>query len=556
MDHSSRASHLYPTILAISGFLVLTGTGLKAAELHIGGATTSITPDRPVPLSGQMHTRIAKQVESPVTATALALESRQGDKVLDQAILVSCDLVAIRDGIIEPVRRAAQGTDSRLRRAEAHPERHAHPHRTRDAGRVYDIPPEGVIRPAEYREFLIERVTGRGRGSLEGPEAGLVGWGLGHAVVAQNRRAVYADGHAEMYGKTDKRELPPDRGLRRPRRRGPLLLGPRPAAAWPRRSTSPARRRRWRDGSAVNADFWHEVREQLRARHGNDLLVLAWTGAGGRPVAPPDVPQGRRGADANAPRAHPAPGAGAAGRPGLGRSLRGGPQGDAPRRAPRPQGRADRSAGTAGDRDRGIHATAKNQAETLSKDPSKHARRGLAPGGRRPLERQQAGSVPPYDDGAARHPPGRRGDRDQRLRAVHRLRHRRSRPAAGPSRRFSSSSRGRDLRPHRAGRRGGGYSAIVQSSRVGPEGGQVLVERTLEAINALLAGSLSPEPRAGIQPLFGTVSRPARPGRPQVSAVRPGLRRTAVGTRRGVGTTPNERHQTYAMGYDHLFDVE
>ena len=28
-------------------------------------------------------------------------------------------------------------------------------------------------------------------------------WGLGHAVVGQNRRAVYADGHAEMYGQTD-----------------------------------------------------------------------------------------------------------------------------------------------------------------------------------------------------------------------------------------------------------------------------------------------------------------------------------------------------------------
>jgi hypothetical protein len=32
---------------------------------------------------------------------------------------------------------------------------------------------------------------------------------------------------------------------------------------------------------------------------------------------------------------------------------------------------------------------------------------------------------------------------------------------------------------------GGGYSAIVQSNRVGPEGGQVLVERTLELLNSL-----------------------------------------------------------------------
>ncbi|MBM3335577.1 hypothetical protein FJY63_13035, partial [Candidatus Sumerlaeota bacterium] len=33
--------------------------------------------------------------------------------------------------------------------------------------------------------------------------------------------------------------------------------------------------------------------------------------------------------------------------------------------------------------------------------------------------------------------------------------------------------------------RGGGYGAVIQSSRIGPEGGQVLVERTLEAINAM-----------------------------------------------------------------------
>ena len=33
--------------------------------------------------------------------------------------------------------------------------------------------------------------------------------------------------------------------------------------------------------------------------------------------------------------------------------------------------------------------------------------------------------------------------------------------------------------------RGGGYSAIVHSNLVGPEGGQVLVDRTVEAINAM-----------------------------------------------------------------------
>ncbi|HEU5117804.1 MAG TPA: hypothetical protein VFT74_14350, partial [Isosphaeraceae bacterium] len=74
--------------------LLVAITECPAAELHIGGASVSITPDQPVALAGQMHTRISQGVESPVTATALALESREGDRSVDQAILVSCDLVS------------------------------------------------------------------------------------------------------------------------------------------------------------------------------------------------------------------------------------------------------------------------------------------------------------------------------------------------------------------------------------------------------------------------------------------------------------------------------
>ena len=39
--------------------------------------------------------------------------------------------------------------------------------------------------------------------------------------------------------------------------------------------------------------------------------------------------------------------------------------------------------------------------------------------------------------------------------------------------------------PTERAERGGGYSAIVESSTVGSEGGQVLVERTVEMINSL-----------------------------------------------------------------------
>jgi hypothetical protein len=35
---------------------------------------------------------------------------------------------------------------------------------------------------------------------------------------------------------------------------------------------------------------------------------------------------------------------------------------------------------------------------------------------------------------------------------------------------------------------GGGYSAVIQSSRIGPDGGQVLVEKTVAAMQRLWAG--------------------------------------------------------------------
>src|SRR4051812_48827670 len=95
-----------PSFSILAAALIAAGlSDSRAAELHVGGAAVGITPDRPVALAGQMHTRVARDVESPVTATALALESRDGETVLDQAVLISCDLVAIDASVLEQVRR-------------------------------------------------------------------------------------------------------------------------------------------------------------------------------------------------------------------------------------------------------------------------------------------------------------------------------------------------------------------------------------------------------------------------------------------------------------------
>jgi hypothetical protein len=252
----------------------------RAAELHVGAATVSITPDRPVALQGQMNTRISTGVRSPVTATALALESRAGDRSIDQAILVACDLVGIDRPVLERARDLLgdrlPGFDARKLVVSA---THTHTAPVYQEG-WYTIPRDGVMQPAEYAEFLAGRIAEAAEGAWKSRRAARVGWGLGHAVVAQNRRAVYADGKAVMYGATDKDDF---RGIDGPEDQGVevlvfwdadgALIATAVNVACPSQEVE--------GESTIDADFWHEIRQALKAKHGAELQVLGWTGAAG-----------------------------------------------------------------------------------------------------------------------------------------------------------------------------------------------------------------------------------------------------------------------------------
>ena len=69
----------------------------KEDKVLIGWASKDITPKRPVILHGQHHVRISQRVNDPLTVTALAIESTQGE----QAVMVSCDMVSVREVILE-----------------------------------------------------------------------------------------------------------------------------------------------------------------------------------------------------------------------------------------------------------------------------------------------------------------------------------------------------------------------------------------------------------------------------------------------------------------------
>lgn len=267
-------------LLALSVFL---GISFAHADILVGTARTDITPPLPVALAGQFNLRIAKKIESPVMAAAVALEKIDADgNATEQAVMVSCDLVAIRDGVLEKVReeivaRSPEGLDPRKVFLSA---THTHTAPVMREG-VYRIPEEGVTTPTDFTAFLSEKVADLVVEAWDSRSPGSVSWGLGHAMVAQNRRIAYLDGTAAMYGKTGGENF---RGIEGYEDHGVEVLffwqgdseQPRAMAV---NVACPAQEVESR--SAVNADYWHEVRESLAAKYGEDLVVLTWIGAAG-----------------------------------------------------------------------------------------------------------------------------------------------------------------------------------------------------------------------------------------------------------------------------------
>ncbi len=255
-------------------------THLVAGQLYVGVATSDITPEGPVALRGQFHLRIAKTVETPITANAMALESRDGEKSLDTAVLVSCDLISIPKEVLcmvrEEVAKRAPGLDVKKIVLNA---THTHTAPEMTPG-MFILPKEGVTSVEENRAFLVGRIADAVEKAWNGRAPGSATWGLGHAVVAYNRRAVYANGSAAMYGATN---VPTFRGIEgyedhdvdtlffwngEGKLIGMCVNVPCPSQVVEGRS-------------AINADYWHPTRVALRERFGEDVCILGWCGAAG-----------------------------------------------------------------------------------------------------------------------------------------------------------------------------------------------------------------------------------------------------------------------------------
>jgi hypothetical protein len=301
-------------------------------------------------------------------------------------------------------------------------------------------------------------------------------------VVAQNRRSVYADGRAVMYGPTDRTDF---RGIEGPEDQGVEVL-----FFWDREGTLLATAvnvacpsQEVEGLSAVNADFWHQVREALRARHGKDLLVLGWTGAAGDQS--PHLMYRKRAEERMRTLR------GLTRLEELARRIVGAWEEayDGARKEPHADAALVHRVATVELPARAVTdaeaAEARSKVETLAKDPRN---RRLVVWHQEVVDRfeqQRRGSAEPYrmelhvlrlgDVAIATNPFELFTEFGIQMKARSRALQTFVIQLAGPG----------SYLPTARAVKGGGYSAIVESNLVGPEGGQVLTDRTVELINSL-----------------------------------------------------------------------
>jgi hypothetical protein len=235
--------------------------------------------------------------------------------------------------------------------------------------------------------------------------------------------------------------------------------------------------------SAINADFWHEVRQDLRARYGKELLVLAWTGAAGDQSphlmyrkAAEERMRALRGLTRLQDLARRVVQAWEEAYDGARKEI----HADVPlvhkvERITLPLRTVTREE----------HDAAKKRVEALLADPNEQTRVRWHRTVVERFERQEAGPVPPYemelhvirlgDIAIATNDFELFTDFGTQIKARSRALQTFLIQLSGPS----------SYVPTERAARGGGYSAIAESNQVGAAGGQALVEQTVKAVNFL-----------------------------------------------------------------------
>ena len=256
-------------------------------SLKFGWAEVDMTPTEPIRLQGQFYERIATEVETPVTVTALAIDDGE-----NQAVICSCDLTHVKEGLIALVRERIADIEDLDPKKVIIGATHTH------TSYVYKVDQNSGVGFADKIKFYLPE--GRkyiplvGGEAMDPYQAGLriadavaeavrKAWAnrkegyfaneFGRAAVGMCRRAVYDDGSALMWGDTNNpnfvaMEGGNDSGIEllfifdeSKKFSGVVVNIACPAQVLEQRSF-------------VSSDFWGKLKILLRETYGEDIFVL------------------------------------------------------------------------------------------------------------------------------------------------------------------------------------------------------------------------------------------------------------------------------------------
>ena len=259
--------------------------------VKIGWGRREISLEGPVSIPGQMHVRISQGILDPLYATAVCVDGGEGQKTV---IFCSVDVVVLGKRIIqETVRRCKERYPDMPAECIVMNATHTHSSINYWSDRV--VTPDGVeaLAGQEVYDHVCNNIVDACCEAWTSRTEGGIGYGYGYAVVAHSRRVCYSvdrgaadplaiapNGHAVMYGGTARPdfshyEAGADHFLNvmftfdpQEKLTGMILNVPCPSQVS-------------ENLEVLSSDYWHDVRELVKTEFGEDVKIVTQCGCAG-----------------------------------------------------------------------------------------------------------------------------------------------------------------------------------------------------------------------------------------------------------------------------------
>lgn len=259
----------------------------------VGATSVDITPALPVALVGQYYRRLANTVYSRLCAQVIAIEGDSGS-----VIYVACDLLGIPDEMQATVRNTVKKLAPDLPVGNvilSAIHTHTAPYLSKTHGSTtwgddfewFQVA-DNEVTPDAYAKQIVDAIAKGIVNAWNTRRPAVFSTGMDHVSISYNRRSVYADGSAVMYGNTNRPDFVRlegggDDGIHfmafEDAQTG-QLIGALIELACPSQILE--------HHDYVAADFWDEARKALAQNWGEQAVLVGLCGAAGD-LSPRDI---------------------------------------------------------------------------------------------------------------------------------------------------------------------------------------------------------------------------------------------------------------------------